>query len=264
MVRYKELRVNWERSVGSKQHEGTPEPGAANAGVAAVDRALSILEVFNEHDRGLSLAEIARRTGYYKSTVLRLLSTLEAHRFVTKLADGRYNLGSKIALLNQIYVRSDYLQSFARPILRNLADATRESASLQVRDGDGRVVVMRIDSAHQVRDHVLVGTKMPLDAGAPGHVLTRFAHGPGGKTGKDLVIASYGERDSEAAGVSAPIFGSDNKLVAALCVTGTIARFQDKKHLQRAQELILRAAEELTGLVGGNAYKKSDGAERSK
>ena len=50
---------------------------ADEGGVAAVDRALSILGAFSESDAKLSLAEISKRTGLYNSTVLRLMKSLE-------------------------------------------------------------------------------------------------------------------------------------------------------------------------------------------
>ena len=45
---------------------------AGATGVAAVDRALAILDAFTDQDQKLSLAELAKRTGLYKSTAIRL------------------------------------------------------------------------------------------------------------------------------------------------------------------------------------------------
>jgi len=64
---------------------------AANAegGVAAVDRAFAILSAFSIEQDCLALAEIARRTGLYKSTILRLIASLEKAGFVRRLTDGK-------------------------------------------------------------------------------------------------------------------------------------------------------------------------------
>jgi hypothetical protein len=58
-------------------NESVADENAAPGGVAAVDRALSVLGAFQDGDAALSLAELAERTRLYKSTVLRLLASLE-------------------------------------------------------------------------------------------------------------------------------------------------------------------------------------------
>ncbi|MFP3617195.1 helix-turn-helix domain-containing protein, partial [Paraburkholderia sp. SIMBA_050] len=60
----------------------------ASSGVAVLDRAFAILHAFGPTDDRLSLAELSRRTGLYKSTILRLLAALEHGGFVRKLDDG--------------------------------------------------------------------------------------------------------------------------------------------------------------------------------
>ena len=72
-------------------------------GVAAVDRALSILDALTEDQ--VTLAELSKRTGLYKSTVLRLLKSLEKFGYVLRTADGTYRLGSKVLSLGSLYQR---------------------------------------------------------------------------------------------------------------------------------------------------------------
>ena len=63
------------------------------AGVSAVNRALAILDAYTVSDTALSLSALASRTGLYKSTILRLLESLQEFNHITRLADGRYALG---------------------------------------------------------------------------------------------------------------------------------------------------------------------------
>ena len=91
---------------------------AAPGGAAAVDRALSLLAAFRDGDTALGLAELAQRTGLYKSTVLRLLASLEHAGFVQRLADGRYALGPEIARLHTLYAASFSLEE--QVVLRRL------------------------------------------------------------------------------------------------------------------------------------------------
>src|SRR5215469_5119465 len=69
--------------------EAAAEPG----GVAAVDRALAILGAFRLEDGALTLAELAARTGIYKSTILRLAQSLIRARLLLRLDDGQYRIG---------------------------------------------------------------------------------------------------------------------------------------------------------------------------
>ena len=72
-------------------------------GVAAVERALSILDALT--DDKTSLAELSKRTGLYKSTVLRLSKSLERFGYIMRSEDGSYRLGSKVLLLGSLYQR---------------------------------------------------------------------------------------------------------------------------------------------------------------
>ena len=64
-------------------------------GVAAVDRALSIMGALGDARTALTLSEIAAATGLYKSNALRLLASLARARFVARDGDARYRLYSK-------------------------------------------------------------------------------------------------------------------------------------------------------------------------
>ncbi|BBK41012.1 IclR family transcriptional regulator [Allostella vacuolata] len=231
-----------------------PKPRRREAdGAAAVDRALQALLAFREGDRSLTLGEISRRTGLYKSTLLRLLASLERQRFVVRLADGRYSLGPTLFRLGALYEQALDLRSAADPILRALAAETGESASVYVRERDRRLCLMRVDSRQNVRDHITVGALLPTDRGAAGRVLLRYEDGPGPDRGAELLAASIGERDPELAAVAAPLFDRAGQLVGALCVAGTATRLADATLIARIRAAVLARACELTAMLGGPA-----------
>lgn len=74
----------------------------AQTGVAAVDRAFLILSAFQEGDTSLSLALLARRTGLYKSTILRLMQSLIRAGYVVRLPDGNYAVGTAAGKLARL------------------------------------------------------------------------------------------------------------------------------------------------------------------
>ncbi|MBS3849774.1 IclR family transcriptional regulator [Devosia sp. BSSL-BM10] len=197
-------------------------------GVAAVERALSILLCFEEKDRVLSLAELTRRTELDKATVLRLARTLALDHFLVRTDDGAWRLGPALVRLGTYYQSTFSLGRAVEPILERLAQATGESAALYVREGDSRVCLFRHDSEQSIRHHVRVGSLLPLNQGAPGHVILAYS----GEEGElyDQVRSNgfhhtFGERDPQVASVSVPIFSGERKLFGALAVTGPPNRF---------------------------------------
>ncbi len=93
-----------------------PVPGPGRYTVDAAAKALELLSTFSFHERRLSLSELAARTGIPRATAFRLLSTLEAARFVTK-ASGEYQLGLKCFMLGNVVAADLDLREIARPHL---------------------------------------------------------------------------------------------------------------------------------------------------
>lgn len=232
----------------------TARRGAGGAGVAAVDRALSVLAAFREGDRALTLAEIAQRTGMYKSTILRLCGTLERHGYLQRLDGAASRLGPAPTKLASLYQRSFRLGDVVVPVLHDLVRRSGESASFYVREGDLRVCLHRVDSPRAVREHVREGDHLPLDRGAAGRVLLAF----GGKEGavydrirRRYVAATFGERDRETAAVAAPVFRVGQELAGALSISGPIHRFSPRTAARLAR-VVLQAAGDLTAALGGD------------
>lgn len=221
-------------------------------GVAAVDRALSILDALT--DERVSLAELSKRTGLYKSTVLRLVKSLEKAGYVLRTADGAYRLGSKVLSLGALYQRYFRTSDIVPPVLERMAADLHEGASFYVCEGDQRVCLHRVESTRAIRDSVHVGDRLPLTVGAAGHVLRAFGDGRGAKLDEirhQMYAASYGERDSETAAIAAPVFGAGNKLMGALSVSGPRYRLEATGEA-RIVAVLFQYAKQLSTTFGGN------------
>jgi DNA-binding IclR family transcriptional regulator len=221
-------------------------------GVAAVDRALSILDALTD-DR-VSLADISKRTGLYKSTVLRLIKSLEKAGYVLRMTDGAYRLGSKVLLLGALYQRHFRTSDIVPPVLERLAAELHEGASFYICEGEQRVCLHRVESTRAIRDSVHVGDRLPLSVGAAGHVLCAF----GGERGaafddirQQMYSASYGERDAETAALAAPVFGPGNRLMGALSVSGPRYRLEATGE-DKIVPVLFKFAKQLTTAFGGN------------
>lgn len=221
--------------------------------VASVDRAIRILNAFTEASAPMTLHDLSLRTGFYKSTILRLVSTLIEHGCVLRLDNGTYQPGPTLAQWGRLYLGSVKSETHIVPLLEKLAGDTGESATFYVRQSDEtRICVARVDGNRSVRDHVRVGDIAPLGTGAGGKALLRFdpvvrkARPP-----EAMVIVSIGGRDSEIAGLGTPVFGAGGSLRGAMTVSGTVTRFTEAAIAKYARSL-LASAMELTVLFGGD------------
>lgn len=203
-------------------------------GVDAVDRALAILSAFGEDSRTLTLAQLARRTGLYKSMILRMAASLGTKGFLVRERDGSFRPGPELGRLGALYGSSYDLGEYVRPVLRRLVEDTRETASFYVRDGEERICLYRLNSPRPVRHHLEEGVRFPVDQGAAGRVLVAFSD-PTATTHPQVRAAamaiSRGERDPEVAAAAAPVFDGGGRLRGALSISTLLTRFDaDMEH----------------------------------
>ncbi|MCX7319966.1 MAG: IclR family transcriptional regulator [Hyphomicrobiales bacterium] len=238
----------------SKAKPDAPVREAGEGGVAAVERALSIVAALENADKPMTLAELAVRTGFYKSTILRLLSSLIPTGYVTRLPDGTYDLGPTAFRLGVAFTRKNALGHHVVPALQELVDRGTESASFHVRqDNDNRVCLYRINSRHATLDRVEAGHSYALLRGAAGHIILAYDGAEGARydairaDGNDV---SLGERDPSCAAVAAPVFGPRGILVGVISLSGPRERFGDSR-IAEMKSLLGPVAAKLTVNLGG-------------
>ncbi|KAB0675685.1 IclR family transcriptional regulator [Aureimonas leprariae] len=227
-------------------------PGNAS-GVAAVERAISLLEAFTDRDASLSLGELARRTELDKATVLRIARSLAKSSMLVRNEDASWRLGPKLVRLGAIYQSTFRPASIVEPLLAELSDRTGESATFYAREGDMRVCLFRHESSQPIRHSARVGDTMPLDRGAPGRVILAFDGGDDPLAGEIKARGWHctrGERDPQVASLATPVFRDGRALFGALCLTGPPSRFTDAAvaaHLP----ILLDGAARLSVAMGG-------------
>ena len=245
--------------------------------IESVDKALGILECFSDRVPELSLKQLSEKTGLYKSRILRLCGTLMAHGFLIRLEGSLYRLGPKLMMLGKIYERSNSLISISRPILRELASITGESAKLFVIQGTKRICLVREKGTYPLGYHVEEGDSFELYAGAGGKALLAYTS----REFRDQVLgekvlqrltpttiversrleeefaairergyaSSNGEIFTEVAGMAAPVFDNENNVCATLAIAGPTQRFTEDRRQEMLANL-LAAARRLSQLLG--------------
>lgn len=175
------------------RHEQPSCPPKSDAGgVTAVTRALQLLEAFALGESRLSLAELSRRAGLHKTTVLRLARTLAQSGYMVQREDGDWRLGPAAGWLGARYQAGFDVQNVLEPALRELTQASGESAAFYVREGNVRTCLVRVEGPQALRHHARMGEGLPLDKGSPGRVILAFSASPARSTSRSARRAITG------------------------------------------------------------------------
>ncbi|QHW31530.1 IclR family transcriptional regulator [Paenibacillus rhizovicinus] len=239
--------------------------------VRAVERALDLLLCFTAR-KEWAMTELAEQVGLHKSTVHRMLATLEQRGFVARdAASDRYRLGLRIWELSANMSGADDPAVIGLPEMERLRDMLGETVSLYLRDGNERIRIQAVQSIQAIRRVAPIGARLPLYVGASSKVLIAFEEPakceellqdeswPASfdrlqyreqlEDWRRLGYAtSVEEREQGAAAVAAPIFSRTGKLVAALSVSGPANRLTPEKMREQAPA-VMEAAHRLGSML---------------
>lgn len=165
-----------------------------------------MLWVMRDHPEGLSLSQLARETGLARSTVHRIISTLEAERFVSWVGpNGRVRLGLGLATLGAA-VSTD-LRRELRPYLEGLSLEVDETVDLAVLDKDKALFIDQVAAPQRLQAVSGIGVTFPLHCTANGKAMLSLlpessllpllpqrlqSYTPRTKTSRDELLAELG------------------------------------------------------------------------
>ena len=222
--------------------------------IKSLVKALEILKLYRPGKNEWSVGEMVEELGYHKSSVQRVVTTLESHGFLERPQPtrSRFILGPMTLMLGNVASESVDLRSVARPHLQRLVDDTGETGHLCVVDQAQCYYLDKIDSSKAVRIATYVGQRLPLHCSAVGKTLLsgmspeevdrviaesglpRFTATT--ITEKDRLVEeldairergwAYDNEEYEMGlrCVAAPVIGSNRRVVAAISVAGPVQR----------------------------------------
>lgn len=228
-----------------------PDPSSTQ--VASVARALAVLQAFSGDESFVTLAELARRTGMHKPTVLRLARTLAQANFLVQRGDGAWRLGPSAGLLGARYQAQFDVNTIIEPYLVELSQKSGESASFYVYENDVRSCLLRYEGPRALAQHVRSGEVLPLERGSAGRVILA-ALGEAGAT-YDLIrregySVTRGERSPTSASVSAVVYGARRAVLGSVSVAGPTERLDDGL-LHAYAPAVMQAAAQISWKLGG-------------
>jgi IclR family transcriptional regulator, KDG regulon repressor len=255
----------------------------ANNYIEVIARMMRVLETF-DGERELTLATLAARSKLVKSSVYRILFTLERLGYVEKNGNGHYSISSRMArLAGRVRPHSD-LPSLAQPFMVQLVRDFQETINLGVLDG-GEVLYIRVlESPHTFRLAAHAGIRSPLHSTALGKALlcnlpetelekvlkgckfqrfTRNTICNAQQFVRELTrvrrrgYAVDNMEDSEGARcLAAPIFDGDDRAVAALSISGPASRVSRARDPEVTSALIA-VCQQISTLLGYSTERAS-------
>lgn len=252
-------------------------PGSHQSSIQSVRRAMSLLKAFGPTRPELGVSELGRLTGLHKTTVYRLLVTLEEDGFIQhNAADDKYRLGAALIRLGRIVLDNMDIGRQALPRMRALADETGEAVMLEIWDHGRTLVVANVSGRHFAHVIAHEGSHLPAHGSSGGKVMLAFlpqaeldnvvARGLQRYTENTLadpirlrdeleriraarISFDRQEIDIGVCAVSAPIFDHDGQVTAALSIVGPAQRIQTDTDSALAR-LIAGAACEISRDLG--------------
>jgi DNA-binding IclR family transcriptional regulator len=140
-----------------------------------IERALDVLLCFSRQTPELTMTQIAQQLGIHKSTIHRLLATLERRRFVQRdPATGVYRLGIRMLQMAYLTLEHNDLRRLAAPFLQELLREHRETVDLCMLDGAEVVFLDVLESPQRVKLAAAIGQRLPIHATASGKSMLAF------------------------------------------------------------------------------------------
>ena len=226
--------------------------------IQSVERALMIMELFDEHTTELKITEISERMDLHKSTVHSLLKTLQEHSYIDQNQDnGKYRLGLKLAERGNFVISNIDIRKAAHKYLIELAAKTGQTVHLGMLDGREGVYIDKVDGEQSIIRYSRIGRRLPLHSTAIGKVLLAYQEPQAAtrllqgyhyqqQTAKTIMneavlrneiekIQQQGyaldnqENEQGVQCAAVPIFKGKGKVLAAISISTLISRVSDEE-----------------------------------
>ena len=216
--------------------------------IPAIDRLMDVLGQLERHAEGLSITELTENLDLPRTTIYRILNSLQRHEMVRRDEDGAYHLGRRLlTLASHVSSRaSDFdLATVAQPFLDRLAADVGEGVKLSVLDNEGVLVLAAARGTREYALTVTPGQRVPVHVGAASKLLLAYLPAAEQQARLAPPLAAYttrtitdpkrlraelvrikrlgwaqdrGENAPSIHAFAAPVFGPDGAMLAAVSV----------------------------------------------
>ena len=247
---------------------------------SSVEKACQLLRCFTPVQPSWRISDLARQLKFPKSGVFRIVRTLDSQGFLRrKNAANEYELGFRIFELTGIlFGETKWLSQKADLYLKEINEKCGFLASLRTMEDDEIVILARVEATHPLKVVYPVGTHQPCNHGAPGKLLLAYNYSDDDirellrkgrikklteKTKTDFRVLQaefrkirrlgYAEGDGESVrgtvGIAAPVYSSNARVIAAICITAPES-LCTLKQLRSFIPMLMEAAAKLSRELG--------------
>ncbi|MDH6265757.1 DNA-binding IclR family transcriptional regulator [Rhizobium sp. SG_E_25_P2] len=241
----------------------------------ALDKGLDILELLAGVDGGLTQAEIAKRMDRNANEHYRMLDRLVKRGYVTRIDGDRYALSLKLFGLAHMHAPVRRLVSYAMPLMRELAEKSRQANHLVVFDRGAAVVIAQQEAPGYWGLSLRLGAHIDMIDTGSGHILLAFRspeeravmlrehEDNGGRADKspefDAKLEAVRARGYEimpslqtasVTNLSVPVIGVDGRAIAALTTPYVPIRNAEAPDMEATIALLLETSQEISKAAG--------------
>ncbi|WP_066388738.1 IclR family transcriptional regulator [Neobacillus mesonae] len=242
-----------------------------------LDKGLQVISHLSMINRPISVGELSKEVEINKSTLFRILKTLQRRGYIFQQENGDYGLrAEEFYILADRFDQNEALQRTLRPELERLAKLCGETVTLSALVDKNVECIDKIDSQQSVYVTQIVGRYSPLHAAASGKAVLAFI--PQTKVEKivgkgdlkkftesttvskeDLLedlkeikekgfSISHGELDLGVSAVAAPIFSKSRTVVGSVSILGFSQKFTEER-IKDLSVILLDAARNMSDLL---------------
>lgn len=243
----------------------------------SLDKALSILDIFNSSNAKMSVTEIAEKYDTNPSSLYPILHTLEKHGYLKRDGDKRYSLGLAFPKKGRLVLERLNLPTESRADLERLGEVAQKTVHLGYLSDNQVVYLDKVESKSGIRMYSSPGKTAPLHATALGKAI--LAHLPEEETENilksqsltaktDNTITSLDQLKQEFSEIkqsgyalddeefeegikciAAPIHRHDGRVESAVSLTGLAAQMGDRK-VEELATLVIKHARNISSKLG--------------
>ena len=247
--------------------------------IHSIQRAVKILDLYDENIKYLGVSEIARKLDINKSTVYRIVNTLKMEELLIQNEDNhKYRLGYKILDIANRMRKQYGDKDIAIEEMKKLRDKTGEAVLLSVYTHMGGVCIEKVETKNAIKLTSKPGHTTPLHSGATGKILLAYtdpaerekvlsqnleSYTESSTTDKKEIekqlskirkqgyVISWGEVDQGAVGIGAPILNEEGDILYGLSLVGPedrIKNFGLEKMINMVKETANKIAKKINYL----------------
>jgi DNA-binding IclR family transcriptional regulator len=238
--------------------------------INSIEKALDVLEILSQH-KSLNLIELATILNKPKSSLFRIISTLEKREYITRNEDdGKYCVGFKPLELTKNLLEGNTLRNCAASEINHLADKYGDTVNLGVLSDGDVLYIEIIEGTYSLRMNESVGSRGPYHATGIGKAIAAFlpaeklnrlieekgfpSYTPNTIQSKEAFLNELAEIknkgysiDNEevvqgARCIAAPVFNLSGKVEGAVSLSGTVHRYPLGTITEVAKDVKLAAA----------------------